>query len=177
MSSTVRLALLCLACLAQLGAVATSVVRYELTLARGEPYRLALAPVDPEDPYRGRYVALRFEAELTDARPPSGIDYGDPAYAVLEAGRDGFARIRELRASPPREGDYLRVIVDTTGYRGTSVTFPFNRFFAEESLAPRVEAAYGRNPTREQNYAIVRVRDGRGVIERLVVSGQDASEW
>jgi uncharacterized membrane-anchored protein len=51
------------ACALQLGVPAAMVLREEATLRGGAELRFRAGPVDPVDPFRGRYVALSLEIE------------------------------------------------------------------------------------------------------------------
>lgn len=51
------------------------VFRHYNTLYTGESYKFEVAPYDPYDPFRGRYVALR---------PTLSLYSADGEYAVLE---------------------------------------------------------------------------------------------
>ncbi len=174
MMARARLFVLVVACLAQLGLVVRAIADYETTLAEGEPLRFALAPVDPVDPFRGRYVALRFELERVRLPVTPEMGAADWVYLVLGVGEDGLAEARQLRAGPPSDGPYLRLrLVYYDAVDGVAhLAFPFDRFYAEESKAPHIERLYGSRPDRERTYALVRVRGGQGVIEALVVDGE-----
>jgi uncharacterized membrane-anchored protein len=175
MTSPIRLFVLAFTCLSQLGVVVTSIVDYETTLSKGEPLRFALAPVDPVDPLMGRYVALRFELEDVPLPAPPESRIGDWVYVVLGVGEDGFAVARQLRAGPPSDGPYLRARLGWSPSESESPTrieLPFDRYYTEESKAPRIERLYASRPDRSRTYAVVRVRGGRGVIETLVVDGE-----
>jgi hypothetical protein len=59
---------------------------------------------------------------------------------------------------------------------------PFTRFYMEETLAPRAEAAYSRHANRRDRtvddvYVSVRVKDGRGVIEDLFIKGRPIRDF
>jgi uncharacterized membrane-anchored protein len=152
--------------------VVTSIVEYETTLAEGEPLRFALAPVDPGDPFRGLYLALRFELETLSLPMPPELSPGDRAYLVLGEGEDGLADARQLRAEPPAGGPYLRVRIEWSSGESVFVHLPLDRYYVEESKAPRAERLYAARPDRLRTYAVVRVRDGLGVIESLVIDGE-----
>lgn len=48
-------------CLAQIGVVLFQIMSYEKILKEGESFYFKVLPLDPYDPFRGRYVTLRFE--------------------------------------------------------------------------------------------------------------------
>lgn len=48
--------------LAQIASPLSMIVKRELVLKNGIPFRFKTIPQDPADPFRGRYVALRIEA-------------------------------------------------------------------------------------------------------------------
>jgi hypothetical protein len=65
----------------------------------------------------------------------------------------------------------------TNGY--VSVSVPFDQFFMNEKLAPKAEQAY-RNLNRRGGtnvWAVVRVLEGKGVIENLMFDGVPAAEY
>jgi len=177
----VRWGLFALVCVAQLWAAGSGIARYERTLRDGESYRFECAPVDPEDPFRGRYVALAFEAETTTLAMPGTGEADGPTrvYAILGRDEHGFAQVTALASTPPDDADYLRVsayVFGDSSHRSTRLTFPFRRYFMEESAAKTTEADYRRalrSGSGGTTYATVRVRDGFGVIESLVVDGVD----
>lgn len=84
-------------------------------LRNGQVYKFRTEPVDPYDAFRGRYIALGFEA----ARVPllragaSARDY--PRWkkfcAVIETGADGFASFKTVQKKRPDAGAYVLTTV------------------------------------------------------------------
>lgn len=156
-------------------------------LRNGTAYKFRTAPVDPSDAFRGRYVALSYADTLAPFRPGESLLFGNPAYVVLNKDAQGFANFGELSPHPPNQGDFLRVTFqggaggDHTGK--ASFRLPFDRFFMEESKAPRAEAAYWRQGNRRRpteappTYVLVRVKDGRGVIEDLFIDNRPIRDF
>lgn len=152
------------------------IARKEYVLSQGEVFRFRLAPMDPTDPFRGRYMTLSFEVERLNYDLPA--DDGDPGteqviYALLGRDEQGFARITRIEARAPESVPYLR-ITQARG-AGTRLRLPFNRFFLNEDAAAAVEAKAGRllREAREQDkpnplHAEVRVKDGEGVVTALL---------
>jgi uncharacterized membrane-anchored protein len=175
MTSKTRLWLFAAMALVQLAAPASMILSRERTLAHGEAFKFRTAPVDPYDAFRGRYVALRIAN--SDAALPQGASasYGQPVYATIETGADGFAKFGVAAFSPPKDKPYLKVRAGAENDRGgIGLQLPFDRFYMEEGKAPAAEAAYREHDRKgvQEAYVILRVLDGAGVIENLYVGGK-----
>lgn len=161
----------------QLAVPVSQIWKHEDILRTGWAYKFRTAPVDPYDAFRGRYVALGYAGTMTTVRSGETLQYRAPAYVVLREGADGFAEFGELAGAPPVTGDYLRVEYQWGTATNAQFRLPFDKFFMEEGAAPQAEAAYRqignrRAQTNAPTYVLVRVKDGRGVIENLFVAGQ-----
>ena len=191
---TARLRLIGLVALgvAQLAAASWSIARYESTLSSGTLYRIHVAPVDPADAFRGRYVAVRPTIRIPDpigsaterllwARTGS---MSGTAYVVLETDAEGFARARQVMAQPPVAGDYLEIARVSTAWDprpsgqakrlGWDLTFSFDRYYMNETAAPSAAARYldaTRQSSASRAWLTVRVKNGAGVIEGLFIDG------
>lgn len=163
-------------CLLQLGAAARGIAIHERTLAEGADVLLAVAPVDPADPFRGRYVSLAFELEQANHKLQGRAPiYNEPAYVVLKVDAARVASVDYVTATEPASGLYLKAASswqesDTTVH----VSLPFKRYYMNEALAPAAEAAYRAAIVRddgEKNYARVRLLGGRAVIEAVLLDG------
>ena len=184
---SLRYALFGLLCAAQLALPLSLVVKHERTRSSGSPWRFQTAPVDPGDPFRGRYVRLSFVAER-NAVPManSGLLYirdDTRMYAELAADDKGYARLVRLHEQRPASGEYLDVFVRHMEYKdepgrthsapAAFVRLPFDRYYLPEALAPMVEQDYARASREAQanTYAEVRVRDGHAALVNLVLDG------
>ncbi len=104
----------------------------EQALASGTNVTLKTAPVDPVDPFRGRYVTLSYEISSL----PTPYDAGATVYVPLTDGGETW-----LGGTPtdvrPDEGTFIR------GYVGPSgrIEFGIGRYFTDEDEARRLEAA------------------------------------
>jgi len=162
---------LMLAALLQLGVVAWMIGGREWVLANGREVKFVTRPADPADPFRGRYVALRFEADTyeTDAAP--GITEYRPVYAILFVDEEGYASVTGLSATQPAtDVTYVKADKCWTLFAHTSralpkdatgepapeekrpvqyrLEFPFDRYYMNEKAAPEAERRY-----REANRA------------------------
>ena len=169
----ISMAIFALVATIQLAVPASLIVRHELTLRQGTAYKFKTAPVDPYDAFRGRYVALRFEQNHGTLAPNNKLERGQKAYATLTTDKDGFAKFTAVSATPPADKPYLRAHVSWANGSTVNLELPFDRFYMEEKLAPDAERAYSQNNRRGQTntttYALVRIRNGTGVIENLFI--------
>ena len=166
--------------LVQLAVPAGMIVRREITLKEGKAYKFHTAPVDPYDAFRGRYVALSLEPNSVAVPANSNFEYRSKVYVTLEEGPDGFARFTGATIEPPVGRDYIKA--DSWGsYPAGKLTLrlPFDRFYMEESAAPKAEKAYREHSRRGQQdaYVTIRVRNGFAVLENLYVAGKPITEF
>lgn len=184
-----RLLLLALVavCAAQWAVPVYLVQRGQTTLAQGTQYRFRTAPIDPVDPFRGRYVVLDFEAaRLALRNGADAFEAGRRVYAPIVVGDDGFATLGAPAAAAPASGDYLEVEVQWVNAGEIGLRLPFDRYYMDEHAAPEAERRYWeasrpRGTTdaedpRKPAFVTVRVRNGYAVLEELYIDGKPVRE-
>lgn len=145
-------------------------------LTEGTAYKFKTRPIDPYDPFRGRYVTLSYAAdqEVIPVMEGSNIESEDWVYALVGVDDDGYAVLEVLTDVKPEEGqDYLYLETFYRGYDGGFlVSLPFDRYFASEENAPKIESAVWRRQREqvEDVYAKIRILNGKGTIEDLYVN-------
>ena len=171
---------LVLLCVVQLAVPAFMILRREHTLSAGRAFKFRTAPVDPYDAYRGRYVALNFEAATVKGVPtPPNARQGQRVYALLGEDEKGFARVTGLSRTKPSGVPYLRAVMRYPSDDEVSLELPFERYYMEEAKAPLAESAYREHSRREvaDAYAVVRILGAQAVMEELFVDGQPIREF
>jgi uncharacterized membrane-anchored protein len=199
MSTRIKVAGLVVLSLVQLGAASWSIVRYERILVSGTPYKIRTEPIDPGDPFRGRYVAVRPAIVVAKPIAPEterllqSIQTGDAVktYVTLATDSEGFARVAGVLREPPAAGDYLAIDGATPNFAprpdkpgesevtGYTISFSFNRYYMNEAAAPMAEDKYveaSRRNAEARAWLNVRVKDGTAVIEGLVIDGVPIEE-
>jgi uncharacterized membrane-anchored protein len=186
MNRSVKAVLLAVVVLLQLGALTWMIRDHERVLERGTVYKFRTEPIDPRDPFRGEYVILNFEAEsgswpLAEGTGNSGNTH---AYGLLGLDSAGFARITALSTEAPAQGEYLSVSFMTWGNdTAERIALPFDRYFLQEGdgaatesmLQPEWDEGEAEEPLPA--YAVVRVLNGKAVIEDLVIGDRPLKEW
>ena len=181
MTKSMTMLLFALMVVAQLAVPVTMIAERELTLRQGTEYRFRCAPVDPYDAFRGKYVAIGIELEGDLTWRGTPLRRNQAVFVALDVDDEGFARATSLTLEPPESGDYIEAKVSWWASVEESVplTYPFDRYYMEESIAPEAERAY-RDATWsevEQTYITVRVRSGRSVIDELFIGGKPFREY
>ncbi len=166
--------------LVQIGFLFFMIRRRENTLNQGMEFRFKIAPVDPSDPVRGRYIALSVDARRVSVSDPDDYYYNQKVYAILDIDDQGFAKVARLSTERPLYDNFLKTKIGLNYKNGTVfLNLPFTRYYMEEFEAPHAEKTY-REKQRDENvhmYITVRVKNGFGVIEGLYIDGVHIREY
>lgn len=149
----------------------------ETVLSSGTEYKFRTAPLDPSDPFRGKYITLRFND--TRYPLPTGAEWnpGEDAYVSLTTDREGFATIRSVsKKAPHRDTDYVKAKVNYVTNDSVNtilLEYPFDRFYMEEAKAPRAERVYNESlrDTTKQTYALVSIKGNTAVLKDVLIDG------
>jgi uncharacterized membrane-anchored protein len=174
-----RVLLFIILALVQIGVAGSMIVRREMTLHSGRQFRLRLAPVNPYDAFRGRYLQIRIDGDTMPYTPGGEIRPGETVYASIREGSDGFARLHGVSATRPAGDSYFEAQVIRISRDQIRLGLPFDRYYvAEDFRFPADAAGRKENEKPVQNvYATVRIRSGYAVLEGLYLEGKPASEY
>lgn len=148
-------------------------------LNTGQAFRFKTAPVDPNDPFRGKYISLRFEASQFPVSQSGSWTTQQEVFAQLSTDEDGFAQIIDVSQQPPADSKpYLKTKIQRIAPDALFLEFPFERFYMEESKAMAAEMLYRKSlsDSLQSAYALVRIKDGDAVLEDVVLNGVSISE-
>ena len=146
-------------------------------LKKGDPYKFRTEPVDPSNPFKGKYITLNFaENSFTDT-VSRGLSGKDQVYVILDNDAHGFATIKDLSTiKPPNTNSYVKAAVYYTSVENDSITvyleYPFTEFYMQEFKAPKAESVYRESArdTSKKTYALVRIFNGDAVIENVFIN-------
>jgi uncharacterized membrane-anchored protein len=170
-----------LMCVAHWYVPVSMIVEQEDILASGKVYRFRTAPVDPNDPFRGKYITLTFDAEAYAHPHARDWDGGQRVFVMLDEDADGFAMISGLADAPPDDGvDFFPAEVRFSSAESVSLQFPFDRFYLEESKAAAAETAYAESSIEGDSskvaYAVVRIKNGKAALEDVRINDRSIVE-
>lgn len=159
----------------QLLAPAKMIYDKEQILKKGKAYNFLTRPLDPNDPFRGKYVDLRYKMNSFKTADSTWRNKHD-VYVYLKDSL-GFAKIDTISDKKlTLTNDYI--VATKNWYRDYDSVLlfklPFNRFYMEESKAKPAEDLV-RNSQRDSSkvdltYAKVYIKNGKYVLEDLFVN-------
>ena len=159
----------------------------ERILSRGERAVFRLAPVDPIDVFRGRYLRLQFQWDPVPAADTFRI--GQPVFVCLNKDSLGFSYPAMVYADKPVDCLYMRTKITSTGYpdeNHVTVEIPNSlaRYYMNESLAPLAEELYNQllliNPDTSAVVPVsawIRIRNGQARVEQLLFEEEPLPQY
>ncbi len=148
----------------------------EKTNAEGTSFKFKIRPVDPYDPFRGKYITLNFEDARVLRDTLETFSNGQSAFVLVEEDSLGLARVKSVSSYAFAESNYFESTVlwqsriQDDSLQNIELDFPFKKFFLEETLAPQAEHTYSetRNDTIPA-YALVSVMNGKAVLRDVII--------
>lgn len=174
-SKKIILPLFILVALTQLYVPSKMIFDREEILETGTDYKFSTAPIDPSDPFRGKYIILSYKDNVVAVKDEKSWIAGETVYVSLETDEDGFAKITSVSKEKPSENqNFLKAKVSTVSSDGTNkltIYYPFDRYYMEESKAYDAELVYTKSlqDTTKRTYALVRIKNGDAVLKDVLI--------
>ncbi len=152
----------------------------EMTEKEGAVYKFKTAPIDPNDPFRGKYVRLNYKMNSFTTIDSNWV-YNSSAYITLKKDKEGFASIASIsHEAPNNTKDYI--IAKVQNYYSGEIHFDIglDRYYMEESKAPEAERAYieySSDSLKKPAYALISVRDGKSVLQDVIIDDIPIREY
>ena len=161
--------------LAQLLAPSQMIYTQENILASGKLFKFKTQPVDPNDPFRGKYISLSFDQNKIFVKNSTNFHEGETVFVKLKTDTDGFAKITSISKTEPAENfDYLKLKINYLDYNNKNIIYldlPFNQFFMNENKAQSAETVYQESNKIIQNNtcALVAIKSGKAVLKDVLI--------
>lgn len=160
--------------LAQLFVPAKMIFDQENIIAMGKAYKFRTEPIDPSDPFKGKYIRLNYEMNSAHHHDSTWITY-ERIYVSLKTDSLGFAMVKNVSKTEPNEGVYIVSAVDwyNNYLKEVTFTFPFNEFYMNEAKAYDAELAHisaQLDSVPNNTYALVYVLKGKGVLDNVFIN-------
>lgn len=170
------LAAFILVALAQLFVPVKMILDREDVLASGIDFKFRTAPIDPNDPFRGKYISLQYENNVIEIQNEKDWLNGEDIYVILANDSNGFAKIESVSKKKPfDEVSFVKAKVNyitDNGAKQLTVYYPFDRFYMEESKALEAEQVYRESvpDSTQVAYALVKIKDGEAVLKDVLIN-------
>lgn len=152
----------------------------EQVLTSGKVYKFKTQPIDPTDPFRGKYIVLNYEINSFNTSHKE-YTYDDKIYVYITENEEGFAEVHTIsKELLSIDLDYIITKVISSYDGKVNFELPFNRFYMEESKAPKAERVYNeanRNDGLKDVYALVYIKESVAVLGDVIINGQSISEY
>ena len=162
-----------LVALIQLYVPASMIFSREKVLTEGRKFKFKTAPVDPNDPFRGKFITLSFDENTFKIENKDDWANGQTVFVHLDKDGEGFAKIIDVSKEAPARVDYVKAEISYVSVNNELfIEYPFTRFYMEESKAPRAEETYWDASFDEKQitYALVSIKDGDAVLENVLIN-------
>lgn len=140
----------------------------------GTEFKFQTAPIDPYDPFRGKYITLFFKEREITVQNNGKWRSGETVFATLNNDKNGFAKISSISKIKPKNSELylkLKISLDSNNNK-IIIDFPFNRFYMNEDIAQKAEKIYQEFSIKKKNetYALVAVKNGEAVLKDVRIN-------
>ena len=146
-------------------------------LEKGQSFKFKTEPVDPSNPFKGKYIILNFEQSSFSDTVNRGLQSNDKVYVLLSHDHQGYAVIQDISAKEPQSTNayvqarvyYVSSVKDTITVH---LNYPFDEYYMDEYKAPAAETIYRESTadTASITYATVKILKGDAVIENVYIN-------
>ena len=159
----------------------------EDVLQNGKVYKFITRPIDPNDPFRGKYITLRYEINSFKTLDTTW-QRGDNVFVYVKDSL-GFAKLDTIsKHKLERNTDYVIAKADWLNRKSqwnrnpTRLNFdlPFNRFYMNENKAQPAEDAVRirrNDSTIKSVYGLVYIKDGASVLKDVYINDMSIAEY
>lgn len=169
--------------LAQLFVPSQMIYNQEDIINTGKIVKFQCEPIDPNDPFRGKYITLNFKENRIKVKSLKDWNSNETIFAKITYSKDGFAKIKSISKSEPTDNSiYLKLkisyITDYNNENKIYLDFPFNRFYMNENKSKIAEKVYAESTidTTKIAYALIATKNGEAVIKDILIDNISIKE-
>lgn len=175
-NKNILITLFLLVVLAQLFVPLQMIYNQEDIINTGKTVKFQCEPIDPNDPFRGKYITLNFKENGIKVKNTKYWKSNETVFAEIAISKDGFAKIQSISKTEPTDNSiYVKAKINYIGdYNNENKIYldlPFNRFYMNEYKAKNAENLYAKTTidTTKIAYASVAIKNGEAVIKDVLI--------
>lgn len=159
---------------AQIVVPAQMIYNQESILKFGTAYKFKTQPIDPSDPFKGKYIFLNYDLNRFTMENKNWVR-NQEIFVSIDIDSLGFAKATAVGLEKPQSKDFVTAKVDwySTYDNALQFSLPFNEFYMEESKAYNAELAHRdaqRDSIPNNTYALVYIKDGEAVLDNVFIN-------
>ncbi len=162
----------------QLAVPLSMIIRREIILQKGETVKFQIQPVDPFDPFRGKYLNIRVISNRVNTDTDEySID--QTVFAHIDIDSEGFGSFTGISSSPPDNSLSIKCKISSFGDNLVLLNLPFNRYYINEKYSKLGEELYLKysRGVRDDAYITVRINGGKAVLENMFLNGIEINKF
>ena len=150
-------------------------------LNSGKIVKFQCEPIDPNDPFRWKYITINFKENEIKVKSSKDWYSNETVFAKIITSKDGFAKIQSISKTEPTDNStYLKLKVDYVNDNENIIhlDFPFNRFYMNEYKAKNAEKVYAESTIDATKiaYALVATKNGEAAIKDVLIDNISIKE-
>jgi len=163
--------------LAQILFAVNMILESEKTLSTGTEFWFRTTPIDPNDPFRGKYITLNYSEDSYTLTSEEKWKKGEEVFVSFIDDQKGFAKINNItKTEPENTEDYIKTTiyhVQVSDSTYITINYPFERYYMEESKANEAENIYFETirDTASVTYSVVKIKKGKSVLQDVIIDG------
>lgn len=163
-------------CIIQWFLPAKMIYQHEDVINSGTAFSFKTAPIDPNDPFRGKYIYLNYDFTEIITDSVQQWKQGENVFVTIKKNPDGFAVPDKIsKEEPVSQINYVRATIGyvfNDGSKKVNIHYPFDRFYVEEFIAPTAETVYAESQTDSTSisFALVKIKNGQAVVEDVFIN-------
>ncbi len=153
------------------------IFKSEDVLKNGHQHKLRLQGYDPMDPFRGKFLRIRFENSV---RCETGMKEGDLGFVLLEKDTSGFSHFSYVQKERPPHSDYVEAKIIMVYEGRAELDFDnLNKYFINEDQAGEAEEIIAdfTRMAPDKIHLNIRVLDGEARIEDIIVKSKKLLDY
>lgn len=167
----------------QLAIPAQMIFNQEAVLQKGIVYKFKTRPIDPSDPFKGKYITLNFDINNFKTKDTLW-ERNQDVFVYLATDSLGYAKIdtvsKEVLLNNSK--DYVKAKANWYSKYSKSVTirFPFNKYYMKETKAYNAELAVierQRDSLPNNTHALVYVNKGEAVLDDVIIDDMSIKDY
>ncbi|MFZ1289259.1 MAG: GDYXXLXY domain-containing protein [Melioribacteraceae bacterium] len=152
----------------------------EDVLSTGKEFKFRTAPIDPIDPFRGKYIFLQYKENIIEIENEKNWKIGETVFLILENDKNGFAKIKSVSMKfIQNNNNFVKAKIVSIFSNKLTINYPFDRFYMEETKAGKAETSYNKSlaDTNKITYALVAIKNGNAVLKNIFIDDIPIKEF